>query len=266
MQDQENTILIVISAVLFLFSIAMVILLFSVVSKKKSMEQRMTNIIEKKSSELKLLREIVGEQEIAQEKLAFNLHNEIGPSMAVLKLNISRCYKLLLAKTLDPEELHNQRNPIDNIIENLHVISLKLAPLFLLKYGLVKALNKFVDSITEVHVSLESKLADDFNIPKHVSTQLYKMILEILKKSIQQDAPQFIQVLIYWKDLLIVEITHDGNSLSPDEMKRLSRNPSSLGLNSIFTHIVILDSNLEIWRDKNLNHIKISTSWTTLAP
>lgn len=259
MEEQQHILLIVSSGILGLFSIIITIVLFTVIYRRKLKEQRMVHIIERKNQELKRLREVIEGQEIEQEKLVINLHDEIGPLMTALKLNITRCYKQLIADGLDPEELLHQRTSIDHIMENVRSVSQNLSPLFLLKYGLAKALKKFMDSIKEVEVSFESTLAEECIVPKHVSIQLYKIVLELLKNIIRHDTPRLIKVFMYLDDKLIIEIAHDGKGISLSEMKQLSLKPSCVGLKSIFSGILILDSKLEIWRDPDLNRIKIST-------
>lgn len=264
MEEKEDIIFIVVSGILMIILLVMAILLFTIAIRGKRREKSMERKLDNSSNELELLRAVIEAQEIKQERLALNFHNEIGPQITALKLHLSRCYKQSITGELVPEELRNQLTSIDCIMENIQSLSQGLSPQFLVKFGLARALKKWAESITEAEVTFESTLDEERIITKHVSIQLYRLVLDILTNIIRYDSPRLIKVVMYLENELIIEIAHDGQGKSLSELKHLSLTPACEGIKTILSGILILDSKLDTWKDKHLNRIKISTRWTAI--
>ena len=89
MDTEEGLVITIILGSLMMFVLVLTIITFVVMYSKKMAAKNNTIRLVEKNKELTLLRTEIESQESEREKIAANLHDEIGPLLATLRLNLS---------------------------------------------------------------------------------------------------------------------------------------------------------------------------------
>lgn len=90
MQTQENIALLIAFGCLIMFLLIIVIIMFvAIYQRKMSLKEARIQMMEQEK-QIALFRAATEAEEQQKEKIAHNLHDEINPLLALLKLNLSR--------------------------------------------------------------------------------------------------------------------------------------------------------------------------------
>lgn len=259
MDDENGIILIVISGTLLMMLFIAAIILFVVTYNRRIHEKNNEHTLEIKSKELELLKKIIETQETERDKIASNLHDEVGPLLSKLKLDMSSFKRAYDKGTLTAEKLNNEREFIDVIIDNVRSVSHDLSPQFLLKFGIVKAVRNYVSSFESPTVNVVYEDEQD-DIPRYISVNLYRIILELINNIIKHDcAQEMVVFFLKENDVLIVKIGHDGEGISNEDFLMYAEKSKGLGLNSIQTRVVILNAILDFQlKDKGKSNVQLT--------
>ena len=135
-----------------------------IVINSRDMTTRKKIETELKTSELQLHRlsaQLISAQEDERTRLSVGLHDEVGQSLTVMKLNV-----ILLEESLDPEDREGRRACeemvayIDQVIENVRRICRDLAPPAIEDLGLAAALMWLMETLKQ-HYALHVDMAID---------------------------------------------------------------------------------------------------------
>ena len=244
--DKTNDILL--SIIILSLAIALVVLFYILMVVKKAsrgidLQQQQSLTI--KDQEIKSLRLVIDALEVEREKIASNIHDEIGPLLATLKLNISKYKRDLAANKLRPEELDIGREFIDTIVVNLRTASHNLSPQFVLKYGLVQAFRNYFQAFQVPKIDFESNITNDKFISKQIATNVYRISLELINNSIKHDAPDYIQVSLNQEEsLLVLTIKHNKLGMTNAVYQAKLNAGDKLGLESINSRLRIINASI----------------------
>lgn len=202
--------------------------------------------IQLKNKELELLKKVIETQESEREKIASNLHDEVGPLLSTLKLNVTRFKRALIKNELSVEQLDREKEFIDGIIDNVRTVSHDLTPHFLLKFGMSTAISNFFSKIEEPKITINSNLDKEQEFNRTITLNTYRIILEIINNTIKHDDSKHLKInLLKNSGAFIVEIKHDGKGISNDQFDQFAKESTGLGLNSIQSRVVILNAILD---------------------
>lgn len=245
MDSEKNIILAIVAGTLLMFMLVMVIILFVVYYSKKIQKKESEYLLSIKNSELRLLREVILAQETEREKIAANLHDEVGPLLSTLKLKISKHKRSLSKKILTEEDLDEEREFIDNIIDNIRTASHHLTPQFVTKYGLIKALKNFVSPITNPYIHIHSELENENDFNNQQIINVYRIALELINNALKHDAPSEMDVYLSQnKGELLLSIEHNGEGLSQSDYLNDKSDKIGLGLLSIKSRVLVLNGKI----------------------
>lgn len=224
--------------------LVMVIVLFIIQYNRKISLKESVHAMEIKNKELELLRKIIEVQENERETIATNLHDEVGPLLSTLKLNISRYKKKLSKKSLLESDLDEERLFIDQVIDNVRSVSHDLSPQFLLKFGLVKAIENFIKTIPDTTFSFHYP-EDISEISKQTSINIYRITLELLNNLLKYDQPKKVVIHITIEsNQLILTIKHDSDGITNEEFREFAKTSKGMGLTSMQSRVLIINGNL----------------------
>ena len=86
MVNETNIVLTILLSSFMMFILIMIIIIFVVVQKRKTIEREKEYAISLKNKELDLLQAIIDTQELERQKIATNIHDDIGPLISTMKL------------------------------------------------------------------------------------------------------------------------------------------------------------------------------------
>lgn len=249
MVDEKSIVFVVIAGTMVMFVLMLAIIMFVILYNRKLVAKENEHNLAIKDKELEMLRSVIEAEENEREKIARNLHDEVGPLLSTLKLNISRFKRLLQKEKLTEETLDKERTFIDNIIDNVRTVSHDLSPQFLLKFGLIKALQNYLQHVKEIEVEFDAPI-DDASLSKQMAINLYRISLELLNNLIKHDKPTTLKISLFKQnDHLLLTLLHNGTGITNEEFTKFTKNASGLGLNSIQSRVLIINGNLNFTTD-----------------
>jgi two-component system NarL family sensor kinase len=172
-------------------------------------------------------------------RIASDLHDEIGPLLAAVKLQIN---------SIDSEDesdkmlIHKSSTQIDEIIGKMREISNNLMPNTLVRKGLVSALEEFISAINKTsQLKLSISTDNNITINKEKEINLYRMVQEIIHNTIKHARATQLNINLYVKDNDLILITED-NGIGFNFDNRLREN-SGLGLRNLSSRTEIMGGN-----------------------
>lgn len=245
MDKTQEILLIIIAISLALGLIIVLYILFLVRKANAGLDLHTQQALSLKDQEIKSLRAVIDALETEREKIAFNIHDEIAPLLATLRLNLSKYKRDLLAGKLNPDDLDVGREFIDTIEHNLQATSNNLSPQFVLKYGVVQALRNFMQSFHKPIMHLETKIENDKFISKQVAINIYRITLELIDNVIKHDNPDYINVEFNRDESLVVmTISHNKQGMNNAMYQAKLGSGDKLGLDSIHSRLRIINASI----------------------
>lgn len=259
MGSKESIVLFVIAGSLMIFVLVMVIILFVIQFSKKIQQKENEHLMTLKNKELELLRSVIETQESEREIIAANLHDEVGPLLSTLKLKISKHKRSLSKKILTEEDLDEERDFIDNIIDNIRTASHQLTPQFVVKYGLLKALENFVAPISSPKIKIESNIENEEKFNIQLVINMYRITLELINNVLKHDAPTEMNVYLNVSNSeLELIIEHNGEGLTEEKYQDVSNENNGLGLSSIKSRVLVLNGRINFTQTDTKSHTKLT--------
>ena len=189
-------------------------------------------------------------EEEGRRRLARELHDEIGQSLALLQIEISRAQAAVSsAQTTGlPERLERARTLAEETVQTIRNISLLLRPALLDDLGLAPALQFQVE-----HFLRRSGIACDYveeNISDHLSdavkTCVYRIVQEALHNCEKHSGAARVRVAVLQDpEFLRIEIHDDGRGFLVNE-KGMPSKTTGLGLLGMRERAAIVGGSLEI--------------------
>ena len=172
-------------------------------------------------------------EEEGRRRLARELHDEIGQSLALLQIEVSHAQAAAQGQpALLGERLRRARALAEKTVQTVRNISVLLRPALLDDLGLVPALQfQIEDFLRRSGISgefTEENVSD--HLPDAVKTCVYRVVQEALHNSEKHSGATKVQVGVrQFPDSLVVEVEDNGRGFSVDEKDRPSRT-TGLGL------------------------------------
>lgn len=182
----------------------------------------------------KLLKRLITAQEDERKRVARELHDELGQSLAGLSFQSEAIEGLI--KT-DPdralEQLTQTRSLIDETTEKMYDLILALRPSSLDDLGLIAALQAHAErllSANEITFHIDSSGLKD-RLPPAVETNLYRIFQEALTNVVRHSEAKHVRIQLIRNDGIFEgEIADDGRGFAPETVMMNGSFPAGLGL------------------------------------
>lgn len=258
MVNETNIILVVLAGSLFMFLLVLVVVIFVVTYIKRARLKESQFQLELKNKDLDSLRGIIKAQEAERGRLGISLHDEIGPHLTLVKINLMKHKRVFDQGLIMKEDFDTDCELIDDIISKIRNVSIRLKPSFVFKEGLALSLKRFGESISSFYLTVYSTIDDERAIDNQAISNSYLILLEILNNLMKHD--QAIKVSLYL-DLsekgLEIRINHDGIGMTMKEFNEKKEAGNGLGLNSIQSRLLILNGTIDMYREKEKHITRI---------
>lgn len=187
----------------------------------------------------------VAEQE--RKKIATNIHDDVGLTINVVKLNLSKIKNNLKDTALVNELIETDLKILEDIYTTLRGISHELMPPSLSLLGLLKGLNEMSRQLTASGKIKVELVAGEFelHLEKKKELQLYRLIKELINNIIKHaEAQQVFITCTLQNNELTTTIEHDGIGISDAEVAALIHSQKGIGLKSIQSRVQLTNSKL----------------------
>ncbi len=205
-------------------------------------------------------------QETERKRISFELHDELGQSMAALKLQVGSIARRL--GDADPEELqlvcNEMRGNIDQIIENVRRLARDLSPIVLDDLGLQAAIEYLVNNFSKIYnVKIMYQQTDINHLYDADSQRIIYRILQEALTNIGKHAEAKHVSLVIEKEDRAVRFTVKDNGRGFNVQKTLDKKGTErgIGLEAMSERVRILGGRINL-----VSRPGIDTTVTFTAP
>ena len=178
---------------------------------------------------------LIDAQENERKRLAVELHDSVGQTLAALKFRIEHVIVLLDKREYKQgvDQLHEFVPVLQRSIDETRTIYMGLKPTVLTEYGILAALNWYRREILRIypehHIELETSIREE-DIPEDLKTAMFRIAQEALNNCCKHSRAEWIDLRLTGHDGVIeLEIEDDGIGMDLDFIMA-SRAAKSLGL------------------------------------
>jgi two-component system, NarL family, sensor kinase len=174
-----------------------------------------------------------------RKRIADDLHDELGPLLSAIKLQINHL------EPVDETEvavLEKSSEQIDSIIQRFREISYDLLPNTLVRKGLIKATEEFISKLKPLHPLDISFTHCEFTLLPEREINLYRILQEIIHNTVKHARATALSISIQKNNkMLLLKTKDDGIGFNYSEKTQIAR---GLGLLSIQSRVELLGGQL----------------------
>ncbi|MCK5171379.1 MAG: hypothetical protein KAQ75_15985, partial [Bacteroidales bacterium] len=205
------------------------------------------DITERKQVEQRIYNAVLESEQKERQRLASDLHDEIGPLLSSLKMYIES-----LNETNDAKKQKYIKSQLKSLIKesiiNVREVSNALSPYLLSKYGMRTAIKSFFKNSKElIKNSFETNLTDE-RFPINVETVFYRITKELFNNTVKHAEAKNIKIsLNYIENTLILIYEDDGKGIRKADLKNVEQ--KGMGLLNITNRIKSINGNYKLFTD-----------------
>lgn len=231
--------------ILIMLLLAITLIVFFIIYQKKILAQQIYLQQIQNDYQRKLLTSSIEAQEKERERIARDLHDEIGSALSTAKLFVSQLQ--INEPDLEKRQLTSQvKDILVNTLQEVRNISHDLMPDVLKKFGLVEALQNLTDVFAEasglkVNFQMDAKPA----LPYQHELALYRIVQELTHNALKHaKATQLAMRLWQEENLLKLSVEDNGQGFDWQAMK--TSREAGIGLKSIEARVSMLEGKLYV--------------------
>jgi len=247
----------------FTFFLALGIIL---ISRKNQRIQVLSEKLIKETEEKKELEKLevaITTQEKERSEIARLLHDDIGARLSIVLRHLSNMEDRAELGESDLNEVSFTKGYVKDSVEQIRQITKGLVPHYLLKFGLVKALERMskqkTESLIDSFVFL-SEIPDDLEIPDVISMHYFYLASELMTNLLKHSYPTSIELSLEHVDAkLKMNIKHNGIALTQRDFNVLASESDSFGLENIKYRLKVIKGKLTFTRNESCGMIELET-------
>ena len=189
-------------------------------------------------------------QEMERKRIASDLHDDLGQTLAYLKIRIQNLQKSLPKSRVNiHKECENTLEYTNQLIEKVRKISHGLTPIFLDDLGLTASLHSLVDEFSGYSsIEIEKQIANiDGLFSPEVEITIYRIIQEIMNNIWKHAETNFVNVEITKvTDEVTFRIEDCGRGFDFESMELFTSGKKGLGLASVNERVRMLGGRFDV--------------------
>jgi signal transduction histidine kinase len=240
----------------FTFVLALGILLLS---KKNQRIQELSDKLIKETEEKKELEKLevaISAQEKERVEIGRQLHDDVGALLSFAQKNLVNFEDNSEDGEVDYNSIGMAKEYLAESIQLIRHIAKGLTPQYLMKFGLVKALDNMTKQKSGTLIEkfdFTSNVPEELTIAELISTHYYYIAGELITNLFKHSYPTEIHMeLTYDKQLLKLNISHNGIALTQRDFTRLLSESDSLGLENINYRLNVING--EVFFKRLIDH------------
>lgn len=209
-----------------------------------------------------MMNAVVQAQETERTNISRNLHDEVGSILAMAQRNLSASLDRMTGDDVLRDDIEFTMDVLDQSVDKIRAISHGMLPHFLVKFGLLKALQRLMEQ-TEKSLrnpcSFISSVSTELSLEQRQEIHFYCIATELINNLMKHARPQFINLKLDARENhLILHIQHDGVAISQADYEYLLHHGNGMGLESISHRLRIITGELQYQRKTKGGTIEIS--------
>jgi signal transduction histidine kinase len=189
-------------------------------------------------------------QEIERKRISMELHDELGQSLNVIKLQLRIIEKDSIAKREECEKLLEY---MDHVIEDVRRISRDLSPTILEDLGLTSALHWLTDNLKKdpnIRITADVEDIDHLFSRKNWIT-IYRVVQEALTNIMKHAHAENVSFFTRTQgDRVAFSVEDDGNGFDVAQTKTQVVDSKGLGLTTMSERVKIMGGDYILWSRK----------------
>lgn len=235
MHTQETTIYSVILMVVLVVAIIIGYYVYTILLTQKQENERKRNYM---FSEMVVL-------ERERERIAHELHDSAGPNLSLLKLNLDELNNL---DEKNSQKVKDIKIQIDEIIMGLRETSHALTPTVLVKSGLIVALEKLAENLSDDSLQIIFVGEVDNAVGYDIAIHIYRILEQFIFNTIKHAEATQIKIIFEEKDgNYLINARDNGKGF---DLKMLDKNVSSLGLKGFDYRTELLGGKFDLYSEE----------------
>lgn len=196
-----------------------------------------------RAKQLELFNAVMEAQEAEQGRIARDLHDHLGPTLSVIKMQIDAISDDGLDE-VDAQIRKDVISQMEHAINDLRGIAHNLIPKTFTEYGFIKSLDYYILRIKEfnnIHITY-SLPTWDTTIDRNFEITLFRILQELFQNTLKHAQAQHIQLKMYIENkVLTIHYTDDGVGLK--ENNDISK---GIGLSNMANRTVLLNGSMQL--------------------
>jgi PAS domain S-box-containing protein len=193
---------------------------------------------------------IISVQEKERRRISMELHDDLGQSLSLLKVQLSSMQNRTgSATTAIFGDLQETRQYLDLVIENVRRLSRDLSPALLEDLGLTAAIGCLLDDFVKHYnfeISREIKTIDKY-VPLEKQIILYRIFQEIMTNIAKHASASRVNIQIKLdNDLIAVTVADNGEGFDLEQLSAMHAAEKGMGLAAMQERVLMLGSFLDI--------------------
>jgi len=174
----------------------------------------------RKENEARLLSAVISTEERERKNFAKELHDGLGPVLSSAKMTLSAFERS--DAELQAVMLKKTENIVDHAIATTKEISNRLTPHILERYGLIKAIDSFIQNISD-NTSMKIDLSSSIKKKRYVlavEVIIFRICCELINNTLKYASAEHIKILIYENEnTLVLKYDDDGIGFDIDRCR-----------------------------------------------
>lgn len=189
------------------------------------------NITERKQLESRILDTIISTEEKEREKFARNLHDELGPLLSSIKMYVNS-----LSSSIEQSKrdfiIAQLKIILTEVIQSTKELSNDLSPHVLANYGLIAALEWFINQLKPyMAITFETNLKDE-RFASSLELSMYRIIKELINNTIKHARATKINIKLFLI-LKSIHLDYSDNGTGFDENWQSNYEFMGMGMSNI---------------------------------
>lgn len=196
-----------------------------------------------RNKQLELFNAVMEAQEAEQGRIARDLHDHLGPTLSVIKMQIDAISDDGLDE-IDSQIRKDVISQMEHAINDLRGIAHNLIPKTFTEYGFIKSLDYYILRIKEFNnIPITYSLPEwDTPIDRNFEITLFRILQELFQNTLKHAKAQHIHLKMYVENkVLTIHYTDDGVGLK--EKNDISK---GIGLSNMANRTVLLNGSLQL--------------------
>jgi PAS domain S-box-containing protein len=227
-----------------------------VFNQKNAILSIMHDINERKTHARKVFETIIQTEEEERTRIARDLHDEIGPLISALKIFTTSFIESSSPEKKDKLATH-MSSIVRDVLESIKIISNDMSPHVLVNFGLMAAINNFIDIFSKnIDIHLHSNL-DNTRFPSTAESLIYRVIKELINNTVKHAKATEIQIDLEYSNGSL-KCHYKDNGIGFNWKEQVESPAKGMGINNIIARIRSLGGDFEVHSEEPNKGFEIS--------
>jgi signal transduction histidine kinase/Tfp pilus assembly protein PilF len=224
----------------FVLLLVIILLIFAYrlnVQKRKLAEQQILHLEQEK--QLIATKAVLEGETAERSRLARDLHDGLGGTLSVIKLNLKGIKTYSMMDTSDIDRFNHALTKLEQSIGEVRRVAHNMMPESLFRDGLKTAIECFCEDIPNAHFQF---FGEEKRLESNLEILFYRCAYELINNAMKYADAKSIHVqLIIDKELVSLTVLDDGSGFSPDDVTR------GTGLNNIRARVASCNGKMNLY-------------------